>query len=361
MTDEQEGNVQERTEIVKAKEMTLNDMQMAEQLYYNAGLDPVVDAGLRDYDNRIQQENKLLNKVLGPRGSDIRGYGETVAKRVAVAVYALLNRQYGGKVGDLRSYIMTLEDERNRANSRYDDLMGRVVGTLGEEYKELRSNSQEFMEKLTNIMGEDIKESRINQEALVQQLADIDGLRAQIVAVEKEKEHLREKYEAQIAGLVGEYKEEKASLTTMIDSLENEKLQLKESYDSQLSAMKDEHNETVRKLEARISELETRIEQMEVEGKSLSKELEEFRNDHEKLRTALTALAQSFPDEEITQKLGEEMHNYLLKDSKVPKAVIEGVGKFINFERYMGAAVKRGAQEAGKRVNELLDSTPERR
>lgn len=360
MKAQEDGNGQERTEIIKTEEMTLNDMQMAEQLYYNAGLDPVVEAGLRDYDNRIQQENKLLNKVLGPRGSDIHGYGETVAKRVAVAIYALLNKQYGGKVGDLRSYIMTLEDERSRANSRYDDLMGRVVGILGEEYKDLRSNSQEFMEKLTNVMGEDIKESRINQEALVQQLADIDGLRAQIVAVEKEKEQMREKYEAQITDLVSEYKEEKVSLTTMIDSLENEKLQLKESYDSQLSAMKDEHNETVRKLEARILEMEIRIGQMDMEGKSLSKELEDFRKDQEELRTALTALAQSFPDEEITQKLGEEMYNYLLKDSKVPKAVIEGVGKFINFERYMGAAVKRGAQETGKRVDELLDSTRER-
>jgi hypothetical protein len=55
-----------------------------------------------------------------------------VAKRVALAGSALVNKQYGGKVGDLRSYIMTLEDERNGANTRYDELMGRVVGILGE-------------------------------------------------------------------------------------------------------------------------------------------------------------------------------------------------------------------------------------
>jgi hypothetical protein len=64
-------------------------------LYNSAGLDPVVDAGLKDYDKRIQQENKLLSKVLGARGSDMRGYGEAVAKRVAFAVYALLNKEYG--------------------------------------------------------------------------------------------------------------------------------------------------------------------------------------------------------------------------------------------------------------------------
>ena len=107
------------TSIIKIEDMNLEEGQLAEQLYNSAGLDPVVDAGLKDYDKRLQQESKLLNKVLGPRGSDIKGYGESVAKRVAFAVYALLNKQYGGKVGDLRSYIMTLEDDRDRANMRY--------------------------------------------------------------------------------------------------------------------------------------------------------------------------------------------------------------------------------------------------
>ena len=350
MTDEQDGKEQDRTEVIKAEEMTLSDMQTAEQLYHNAGLDPVVDAGLRDYGGRIQHENKLLNRVLGPSGSDIRGYGEAVARRVAVAVYAQLNRQYGGKVGDLRSYMMTLEEERSRANSRYDDLMGRVIGILGDEYKELRTSSNEFLEKLTNVMGEDVKESRINQETLVQRLADIDGLRGQITAVEKEKEQLRENLEGQIAGLVGEHKEEKAGLTSRIDSLEDEKVELGKAHDSELASMKGEHDEAVGKLEARISELET-------EGKGLSEELEKLRKDREELTAALTTLAQSFPDEETTLKLGEEMHRYLVKDSKVPKAVIEGVGKFINFDKYMGAAVERGAREMGKRVTELFDST----
>ena len=93
--------------------------------------------------------------MLGARGSDIRGYGEAVAKRVAVAVYSQLSKQYGGKVGDLRSYIMTLEEERDRANARYDELMGRAIGILGEDYRDLKTNSHEFMDKLTNIMGED--------------------------------------------------------------------------------------------------------------------------------------------------------------------------------------------------------------
>jgi hypothetical protein len=96
---EEKEKVPQERQLAKIEEMSLEEVQLAEQLYNSAGLDPVVDAGLKDYDKRIQQENKLLSKVLGPRGSDIRGYGEAVAKRVAFAVYALLNKQYGGKVG----------------------------------------------------------------------------------------------------------------------------------------------------------------------------------------------------------------------------------------------------------------------
>ena len=119
--EEKTSDLEEKTtSIIKTGEMSLDETQLAEQLYNSAGLDPVVDAGLKDYDKRLQQEDKLISKVFGPRGSDIKGYGEAVAKRVAFAVYALLNKQYGGKVGDIRSYLMTLEDERNRANTRYD-------------------------------------------------------------------------------------------------------------------------------------------------------------------------------------------------------------------------------------------------
>jgi hypothetical protein len=152
------------TSIALMDNLTLEENQLAEQIFTNAGLGPVVDAGLEDYDKCIQVENKFINKMLGPRTSDIRGYGEAVAKRVAVAVYDQLSKQYGGKVGDLRSYIMTLEEERDRANMRYDELMGRAIGILGEEYKDLKSDSNEFMEKLTAVMGEDLKASRINSD-----------------------------------------------------------------------------------------------------------------------------------------------------------------------------------------------------
>jgi len=291
------------TDIIKIGEMSLKESQLAEQLYNSAGLDPVVDAGLKDYNKHLQKEDKLLSKVLGPRGSDIRGYGEAVARRVAFAIYTLLNKQYGGKVGDLRSYIMTLEDDRDRANVKYDELMGRVVGILGEEYKELRTDSNVFMEKLTTVLGEDIKESKIDQKALAERLADIDGLRLQVKTLEKEKEQLKEKYESQIAGL------------------------------------------------------DSRIKGLESEKTALSGDLAHLREDHDRLKTAMTTLAESIPDEETGKSLGEELYSFLLKDSKVPHMVIEGVGKFIDFKKYLAVAVNRGAKEVRKRIEEILGTT----
>jgi predicted nuclease with TOPRIM domain len=311
------------TSIVKIEEMSLEATQLAEQLYNSAGLDPVVDAGLKDHDKRIQLENKLMHKVLGPRESDIRGYGEAVAKRTAFAIYSLMNKQYGGKVGDLRSYIMTLEEERNRANDKFDELMGRVVGILGDEYKELRTDSKTFMEKLTATLGEDIKESKINHEALAARLANIDGLRDQIKTISEEKE------------------------------------QLKERYESQITALKNEHDEETGNLKSQIAELDSRIKGLESEKTTLTSDLAQLRGDYDQLKAALTALAKAAPDEEVVKKVAEELHDFILKDSKVPDMVIEGVGKFIDFKKYLGVAVERGVQQTCKRVEEILGTLPQ--
>ncbi|HEY50382.1 MAG TPA: hypothetical protein G4O20_01055, partial [Dehalococcoidia bacterium] len=279
---------------ISPENMSVEESQLAEQLYSNAGLDPVVDAGLKDYDKRIEMESKLLSKVLGPRGSDIRGYGESVAKRVALAVYTLLNKQYGGKVGDLRSYIMALEDERDRASTRYDELMGRVVGILGDEYKDLRTDSKEFMERFTAVLGEDLKESRINHEALAGKLANIDGLREQVKNLNQEKE------------------------------------QLKEAHESQITALRSEHNEEVGNLKSQIAELDSRIKGLESEKTTLTADLAQLKGNYDRLKKAINTLAEAMPYEEIGKKFGEELYAFVLDDSKVPDMVIEGVGKFID-------------------------------
>ena len=327
------------TSIVRIEDMTLDETQLAEQLYNSAGLDPIVDAGIKDYDKKIQQEDKLISKVFGARGSDIRGYGEAVAKRVAFAVYSLLNKQYGGKVGDLRSYIMSLEDERNHANTRYDDLMGRVIGILGDEYKELRTDSKVFMEKLTKTLGEDLKEAKIDQEALAARLADIDGLRSQISTLNKDKEQLKEKNEAQIAELKNEYKEEAKNYESQIDTLKKEIEQLNMKHESQ------------------VAELDARIKGLESDRAALTGDLEQLREEHNELKTAIANLSESVPSEEMKKRLSEDLYSFLLKDSKVPGAVLKGVGQFIDFKKYLGLAAENGAKEVSTRIEQILATT----
>jgi len=338
--EEKKSDFEEKTtSIVKIEELSLEEERVAEQLYYSAGLDPVVDAGLKDYDKTVQQENKLITKVLGPRATDIRGYGESVAKRVAFAVYSLLNKQYGGKVGDLRSYILSLEDERNHANIKYDELMGRVIGILGDEYKELRTDSKEFIEKLTTTLGEDLKEAKIDQGALAERLADIDGLRSQISTLNKEKEQIEEKHEAQIAELQSEHKEEARNLKSQIDTLVKEKEQLKEKHESQ------------------IAELNSKITGLESDKTTLSGDLEQLRKDYNELKTAITTLAEDIPNEEMGKKMSEDLYSFLLKDSKVPGAVLKGVGQFIDFKKYLGLGVDSGAKEIRTRIEKILGTT----
>jgi hypothetical protein len=291
-----EERAPEERQLAKIDEMNLDDTQLAEQLYNSAGLNPVVEAGLKDYDKRLQTEDKMITKVFGPRGTDIKGYGEAVAKRVAIAVYALLNKQYGGQMGDLRSYILALEDERNRANTRYDELMGRVVGILGEEYRELRTDSNAYMEKLTTVLGEDIKQSKIDQAALAERLADIDGLRAQVGTLTQQKEAL----------------------------------------------------------EQQIVERDSRIGSLESEKTTLAGELAHINEVHNRLNTAVATLAATIPHDEIGEGLGEELYAYVLKNSKVPHAVIDGVGKFIDFRKYLRLAAARGAEEATRQSEQTL-------
>jgi len=392
---------EDSTSIVKIEDMSLAETQLAEQLYYSAGLDPIVDAGIKDYTKKVQKEDKLINKVFGIRESDIRGYGESVARRVAFAVYGLLNKQYGGKVGDMRSYVMSLEDDRDHANLRYDELMGRVIGILGDEYKELRTDSKEFIEKLTQTLGDDLKDAKIDQKALAERLADIDGLRTQIFSFNKEKEQTEEKHDAKIVELKSDYETELNSLKSQIDTLnkkivqEKEKheaqltelkndhkneirnlqsqidiiskgmLQEKDKYETQISELKSNHKDEVKSLKSEISNLnkettqekgnfEAQIAELDSEKTTLTSNLVQLREHHNHLKTVITTLTEVIPHEEIGGKIGEALHEFLLKDSKIPDMVIEGVGKFIDFRKYLGMAAKEGAELAGKHAEETL-------
>lgn len=305
-------------ELINVSEMSLNEKQFLEQLYSGAGLEPVVEAGIRDYDERLQKENKLLNKVLGTRGSDIKGYGGAVARRVAFAVFQMLNREYGGKVGDLRANIMALQEERDRAKDKYDELMGRVVGMLGAEYRDLRADSREFMQKLTGTLGEDLKEARIDKQALAETLADIDGLR------------------------------------DTIKTLENEKIELDRQHAAEIERLNSAHAAEVEKHQTVVVALEQKCETMQQNNVALARQLEELQQAHKTLRDVAAKVKETVPAEEIGQKLSDDMHEFMLKDSKVPQLVMEGVGKFIDMKKYLKLAASKGVEQALVRVEKSL-------
>jgi len=99
------------------------------------------------------------------------------------------------------------------------------------------------------------------------------------------------------------------------------------------------------------------VKRLESEKAGLESDLAQLREDYDKLKTAITTLAGAIPDEKIGESLGDELYDFLLKDSKVPHMVIEGVGKFIDFKKYLGVAVDRGAEEVGKRIEDILGTT----
>ena len=82
-----------------------------------------------------------------------------------------------------------------------------------------------------------------------------------------------------------------------------------------------------------------------------------MREDYSQLRTAIETLAGAIPHEEIGKKLEGELYAFLLKDSKIPGMVIDGMRKFIDFRKYLGFAAAKGAEEATKQAKETLHST----
>ncbi|HEY91023.1 MAG TPA: hypothetical protein G4O07_04235, partial [Dehalococcoidia bacterium] len=123
---------------------------------------------------------------------------------------------------------------------------------------------------------------------------------------------------------------------------------------SQVTALKSEHKEEVKDLRAQISRLDSKLEKTESEKSALTDELTGLKDLYGRLRTAIATLSNTIPFQELQQKQGVELYTFLLKDSKVPGAVIDGVGKFIDFKKYLETAVDKGAKEAQKHAEEIL-------
>ena len=108
-------------------------------------------------------------------------------------------------------------------------------------------------------------------------------------------------------------------------------------------------------MKAQIAGLEVDIKELESGKEALRSELEQSRKDYSELKEAIAALAAAVPDEEKRQKLSQELYRFVLKDSKVPGAVIKGVGQFLDFKKYLGVAIETGAKETGKRIEGVLE------
>lgn len=281
----EEKNIEQRQlmkiEEVSLEKMSLEQKQLADGLYHQLGLDPVVDKVLRGYSESLSGMDRATDKVFGPY--DIKGRADAVAKVSALVTYAALKEQHDREAGNLESQMVVVAKERDKERKNYDKLVGKVAEVVGGDYEALKANYNEIVDRL----------------------ADVEHLKSQVSNLNKEKAELTERYESQIA--------------TLKDKLE----QLKEKH----------------------SELESTYETLT--------------RDYNQLKTAITTLADAIPYEEIRKKSGDELFAFLLKDSKVPDAVIEGVGKFIDFKKYLGIAAERGAKEAFSRVEEILGETLE--
>ncbi len=55
----EEAKIQQESQLIKIETMSLEETQLSEQLYHSAGLDPVVEAGLKDYDKSLLREDKV--------------------------------------------------------------------------------------------------------------------------------------------------------------------------------------------------------------------------------------------------------------------------------------------------------------
>jgi chromosome segregation ATPase len=350
----QNGRQLVETEGFDPKDMDLLQEQRADQLYHQLGLDPVVDKVLVEFTGSLSGLDRVTDKVFGPY--DIRGRAEAVAKVAALVTYSALSEQYGRELSKLESEIGALKWERDDVRRAYDGLVQKVADVVGGDYEQLKADYQE----------------------LVGKLADVENLKSRLAALDQERGRLAEK----VADIVGaDYEDLKANYGKLVDrlaevehlksevaALTKDKERLTRQYEKQVEKLERERHEEAERLTSEMADREARIGQLESQVASLTEELERqmesnvelgethaaLRLDHEELKKAVTTLVEAVPYDDIRESLAEELYAFLLKDSKVPDVVIDGVGKFIDFRKYLGLAAEKGAREASKRAEERL-------
>ena len=111
------------------------------------------------------------------------------------------------------------------------------------------------------------------------------------------------------------------------------------------------------KHESQMAELDLKIKGLESDKTTITGDLEELRKEYNELKTSITNLAEAIPSEEMRKKLGEDLYSFLLKDSKVPRSVLKGVGQFINIKNYLALAFESGAKDVRTRIDVILGTT----
>jgi len=123
---------------------------------------------------------------------------------------------------------------------------------------------------------------------------------------------------------------------------------------SRVRNLTDEKAQFERDHQWQVAGLDSKIHNLEAERATLSAEVARLNAVLNGVNTTVDTLPKTIPHTEIGEALGGDMYTYLLKDSRVPRTVIDGVGKFIDFRKYLRLAATRGAEEATKQSEQTL-------
>lgn len=385
----------ENTQIVKVEEISLSTMdlqqqRMAERLYSQLGLDPVVKKVLKEYKSNLHGMDRATDTVFGP--FDIKGRAEAAAKVSALMTYTALHQQYSKEMDQMQTQISDVESERDRERANYDSLVQKVADVVGGDFDEMKSSYDEVVRRLSEVDHLKSQIDLLNREkaemvqrydgqlALSQQEKAEFAQRAeaQVAAAQQEKADLVRWHEGQLATAQQEKAEAAQRYEVQLADAQKEKAETVSRYEEELAALREEFQKAANDLRAQINDRGERISLLEREKagllgerESLITQLDELRkahadlesrhaslsSNHAKLRAAAAGIEGSVDYAEIRKRMAPEMHDFVLKDSKVPDAVIDGVGKFIDIKKYLGHAAEAGAREGAKKAAEVLKNS----
>jgi len=256
------------------------------------------------------------------------------------------------KIDKLSLINMDLK-ERQKAEALYYQLgLDPIVSKVLTDYPEMLSGMDRVTDK---ILGAYDVKGRADAVAKVTALVtyaamsehfskEVSEMNGEITKLSEERDHVRSNYEGlveKVADVVGgDYQELKSNYQVLIDRLNQV-----ESLNKQVGEQKKERAILKKDHESEVKKLKWANETLSLENSAIWETIKQLKD----------SLPERIDCKEMSEQMVVELNEFLLKDSKVPKMVMEGVGKFIDFKKYLGLAVEKGAKEAVSRVIGLLD------